>query len=143
MNVGDIPIGCCAVQMYNKQKEIEALEKRQALSKSLTDEDLSASADGSAAQHGQGQGAASAAAKAAANGGLYRGSTPASSSAAPADPAAEVLCSPHQHQVPLGVLVHCRPTEILLTVGLGAMSEQGCAGIRGPLPWMRTEHWAI
>ncbi|CAK0741307.1 hypothetical protein CVIRNUC_001315 [Coccomyxa viridis] len=76
-----------AIQMYNKQKEIEALEKRQALSKSQTDEELGASADGSAAQHGQG--AASAAAKAAANGGLYRGSTPASSSAAPVDPAAE------------------------------------------------------
>ena len=56
MNVEDTPTTGCAVQMYNKQKEIEALEKRQALSKSQTDEELGASADGSAAQHGQGQG---------------------------------------------------------------------------------------
>ena len=102
INVEDRPISCCAVQMYNKQKEIEALEKRQALSKSQTDEELGASSDGSAAQHGQGQGAAGAAAKAAANGGLYRGSTPASPSAAPVDPAAEVLCSPISTKVPWG-----------------------------------------
>ena len=100
MSRKDKPPGCCTVQMYNKQKEIEALEKRQALSKSQTDEELVASAHDSATQHGQGQGAASAAAKAAANGGLYRGSTPASPSAASVDPAAEVLCSPHQQHVP-------------------------------------------
>ena len=102
MGLDDRPWGCDAVQMYNKQKEIEALEKRQALSKSQPDEEMDASAEGSAAQHGQGQGAANAAAKAAANGGLYRGSIPAPPSAVPMDPAAEVHCSPTSTMYPCG-----------------------------------------
>ena len=82
------------MQMYNKQKEIEALEKRQALSKVQQEEEEAQSAApqraNGAAQQDQLH------SNAAANGGLYRATShraaPASTPAAPVDPAAEVPC---------------------------------------------------
>lgn len=76
--------------MYNKQKEIEALEKRQALSKVQQEQESTAGPTGSAAQREQLH-----AANAVANGGLYRAPSPAagapaSAPAAPLDPVAEV-----------------------------------------------------
>ncbi len=83
------------MQMYNKQKEIEALEKRQALSKEQLEEDDAQSA-APARQNGASQ-QDQAYSNAAANGGLYRapshGAAPALAPAAPVDPIAEVLCS--------------------------------------------------
>ena len=84
------------MQMYNKQKEIEALEKRQALSKSQAEEEFVHSAD-STAQHEHLHTAS--AANAAANGGIYRAPSPAAAAAAsasmpaaPLDPTTEVVC---------------------------------------------------
>ena len=82
--------------MYNKQKEIEALEKRQALSKSQAEEESVHSADSTTAQREHLHTAS--AANAAANGGIYRAPSPAapaasaSMPAAPLDPATEVVC---------------------------------------------------
>ena len=81
----------CGLQMYNKQKEIEALEKRQALSKVQHEEEDAQSAPGRANGASQQEQLYS---NAAANGGLYRAtSTGAASASAPLDPAAEVSCS--------------------------------------------------
>jgi len=87
------------LQMYNKQKEIEALEKRQALSKSLQDEDFAQSAAGhvnGAQQREQLHNSA------AANGGLYRATSHVVASAPaqelPLDPAAEVV-RPEQQEI--------------------------------------------
>ena len=87
------------LQMYNKQKEIEALEKRQALSKSLQDEDFAQSAAGhvnGAKQREQVHNSA------AANGGLYRATSHVVASAPaqelPLDPAAEVV-RPEQQEI--------------------------------------------
>lgn len=83
------------MQMYNKQKEIEALEKRQALSKSQAEEEFVHSADSTAQREHL---HTASAANAAANGGIYRAPSPAAAAAsasmpaAPLDPAAEVMC---------------------------------------------------
>ncbi len=80
------------LQMYNKQKEIEALEKRQALSKVQQEEEENAqSAPGRANGASQQEQLYS---NASANGGLYRAtSIGAAIASAPLDPVAEVPCS--------------------------------------------------
>ena len=80
--------------MYNKQKEIEALEKRQVQSKLQQEEESAQSAAPDRASGATQQDQLHS--NAAANGGLYRatspGAAPASAPAAPMDPVAEVPC---------------------------------------------------
>ena len=106
------------VQMYNKQKEIEALEKRQALTKEQQEEEDAQSA-GPARQNGASQ-QDQAYSNAAANGGLYRapshGAAPASEPPAPVDPVAEVA-----HH-----LKHHKFAEILLGVQMEVLSSGSC-----------------
>lgn len=92
------------MQMYNKQKEIEALEKRQALGKVQQEEEAAQSAAperaNGAAQQDQLH------SNAAANGGLYRATShraaPPSTPAAPVDAAAEVALLHLKRRDPAG-----------------------------------------
>ena len=95
-------------QMYNKQKEIEALEKRHALSKEQQVDEEGAQSAAPARQNGALQ-QDQAYSNAAANGGLYRatsnGAAPAPAPAAPVDPVAEVSMLCLKHHDPAGVRV--------------------------------------